>query len=409
MEMNTFHTYTLSNGLRIIQESCPTDIVYCGLLISAGTSHENPEDSGLAHFCEHVTFKGTNRRKAWQIRNCLERVGGDLNAYTNKEETAYYATVQSPDFPRAVDLLTDMVFHSTYPDAELRKETEVIIDEIDSYRDSPAELIYDEFEAMLFRNHPLGRDILGNADRLRTYSTADAMRFTQKYYRPSCATFFVLGNVPFEKTVRLLEKATADITAEKVENPLQPLPEYTAEMRTCKHDTHQAHVLIGNRCYGRSHPLRPALFLLTNIIGGPGMNALLSVSLREKRGLVYTVESSVFHYADTGVWSVYYGCDEEDVEQCRKLVMRTLERMQQKPLSAARLNAAKKQTIGQLLLNQDNFCSRALALGKVYARSGEYRDINAIRERILAVTPEDIQQAACDTFNPDRLSLLIYK
>ena len=198
--MTTFHTTTLSNGLRIIQEPCPTENVYCGILIGAGTRHEDPNDSGLAHFCEHVTFKGTERRKACHIRNCLERIGGDLNAYTNKEETTYYATVQSEHFARAVDILTDIVFHSIYPAAELKKETEVIIDEIDSYRDSPAELIYDEFEAMLFRNHPLGRDILGNAERLRTYSTEDALRFTRKNYVPSNATFYVLG-CPAEKTM----------------------------------------------------------------------------------------------------------------------------------------------------------------------------------------------------------------
>jgi len=406
--MLPYQTHTLSNGLRIIQESCPTNNVYCGILINAGTSHENPEDSGLAHFCEHVTFKGTERRKAWQIRNFLERVGGDLNAYTNKEETAYYAAVQLSDYPRAVELLVDMVFHSTYPDAELRREREVIIDEIDSYRDSPAELIYDEFEAMLFRNHPLGRDILGDAERLRTYSTTDALRFTKKYYRPSNATFFILGNVPFEKTVHLLEKATTGLTTETAEPPSQPLPTYTAEERICKHDTHQAHVLIGNRCYSRSHPLRPALLLLTNIIGGPGMNAMLSVSLREKRGLVYTVESSIFHYVGTGVWSIYFGCDEKNVDICRRLISRTLEKISSQPLSMSRLQAAKKQIIGQLMLNQDNFCSRAIALGKVYARSGQYRDINAIIAQLLKVTPDDILLAARDTFNPDNLTTLIY-
>lgn len=413
--MTTFHTTTLSNGLRIIQEPCPTENVYCGILIGAGTRHEDPNDSGLAHFCEHVTFKGTERRKACHIRNCLERIGGDLNAYTNKEETTYYATVQSEHFARAVDILTDIVFHSIYPAAELKKETEVIIDEIDSYRDSPAELIYDEFEAMLFRNHPLGRDILGNAERLRTYSTEDALRFTRKNYVPSNATFYVLGNVPFEKTVRLIERATADFSPANdgkgafTSCPQQLLPPYQQEDRVSQHDTHQAHVLIGNRCFGRSHAQRPALFLLSNILGGPGMNALLSVDLREKRGLVYTVDCSAFHYSDTGVWSVYFGCDETDVEHCRKRVMHILEQMREKPLSETRLQAAKRQAIGQIMLGQDHFESRALAMGKVYAHSGEHRDIQTLINRLQSVTPSDIQLVAQDIFAPDQLSTLVYK
>src|SRR5574344_515222 len=204
--MKAYHQMTLDNGLSIIPEDCPTDVVYCGLLVNAGTRDEELQDSGLAHFCEHTTFKGTEKRRAWHIRNGLERVGGDLNAYTNKEETVFYACVQKEDFDRAADLLFDIVFHSVYPQAELEKETEVIIDEIDSYNDSPAELIYDEFEEMLFRGHGLGRNILGTADRLRMYKTEDALRFTRRYYCPSNITFFCFGQVNFNHIVTLLKK-----------------------------------------------------------------------------------------------------------------------------------------------------------------------------------------------------------
>ena len=407
--MREFHQTTLANGLRIIQEPCPTGVVYCGLIVGAGTRDEDEADSGLAHFCEHTTFKGTVRRRACHIRNGLERVGGDLNAYTNKEETAYYATVQQEDFARAVDLLCDIVFHSTYPQHELDKEKEVIIDEIDSYRDSPAELIYDEFESMLFRGHALGRDILGQADRLRQYTTDDARRFTGKYYVTGNVTFYVLGNVPFSRVVKLVEKATADVPAASACHAPQPLPDYVPEVRTAHHDTHHAHVMMGNRCYGRMDPRRQALFLLSNLLGGPGMNSLLNVSLREKHGLVYTVDCSSFHYSDSGVWSVYFGCDEDDVERCRSLVLRQLDQLREEPLSTARLNAAKKQTVGQLLLNCDHFGSYAIAMGKAFARYGEHRDVDDTIRKIRALTAEDLMEVARDIFREDRLTTLIYK
>lgn len=407
--MKEFHHTTLPNGLRIIQESSPTGVVYCGLLVDAGTRDEEASDSGMAHFCEHTTFKGTSRRRAWHIRNCLERVGGDLNAYTNKEETTYYATVQAEDFPRAVDILTDIVFHSTYPQKELKKEIEVIIDEIDSYRDSPAELIYDEFEAMLFRGHPLGRDILGNAGRLRQYTTADALRFTGRYYTPANTTFYVLGNIAFDRVVRLVDKATRDLPYKKVVKAPQPLPPYVVEQRVGKHETHQAHVLIGNRSYSRNHPQRLTLQILSNILGGPGMNSLLNVSLREKHGLVYAAESSSFSYNDTGVWAVYFGCDESDVEHCRQLVFQILESLRERPLSESRLRAAKKQMIGQMKLSCDQFESYALALGKTFARSGRHRDVDDIIRRILKITPDDVQSVAREIFDEHRLSTLIYK
>lgn len=363
----------------------------------------------MAHFCEHMTFKGTERRRAWHVRNNLERVGGDLNAFTNKEITVFYATVQKEDFARAVDLLSDIVFHSVYPQTEIDKEVEVIIDEIDSYNDSPAELIYDEFEEMLFRSHGLGRNILGKAERLRQYTTADALRFTRRYYVPNNATFFVLGQVDFDKAVRLVERHTADLQRREVSKPLQPLPPYKAELSTNDRDTHQAHVLMGNRGYSMDHEDRTALFLLNNILGGPGMNSLLNVSLREKRGLVYNAESNTFSYQDSGVWSVYFGCEESKVERCRRLVSRELETLCSSPLNERTLQMAKKQLIGQILIAGDNFESYAIALGKVFALTGHHRDVEAICQRIRAISSADLMRVAQDVFCPDNLTTLIYR
>jgi len=407
--MKEYHHATLGNGLRVIHESCPTGVAYCGLIVNAGTRNESPEDSGLAHFCEHTTFKGTERRKAFHIRNGLERVGGDLNAYTNKEETVFYAMVQKEDFKRAMDLLTDIVFHSVYPQHEIDKEVEVIIDEIDCYRDSPAELIYDEFEEMLFRGHELGRNILGKAERLRQYGTADAKRFTGRYYCPSNVTVFVYADIPFDSILRTIEKMTSSLPSGNPSCSQAPLPLYIPEYRESHHDTHQAHVLIGNRGYSSSHPHRTALFLLNNILGGPGMNSLLNVSLRENHGLVYMVESSAFSYTDAGVWSVYYGCDDSNIDKCRKLVLKQLARLRNTPLTTGRLHAAKKQLIGQILIAGDNFESYALALGKTFAHLGVHRDVDQIIRKIQAVSSEELMEVAQEVFSEDKLTTLIYK
>lgn len=407
--MKEFHQHILPNGLKIIHEPSPTNVVYCGYIVNAGTRDEETNDRGMAHFCEHMTFKGTARRRSWQIRNCLERVGGDLNAFTNKEITVYYATIQREDFPRAANLLSDIVFHSVYPQAEIDKEVEVIIDEIDSYNDSPAELIYDEFEEMLFRGHPLGRNILGNADTLRGYHTADALRFTQRYYIPQNCTFFVLGQVDFHKVVRLLERDTPRASVAMPTPTLTPMPLYQKDIRICDRDTHQAHVLMGNRGCSISSADRTALFLLNNILGGPGMNSLLNVALREKRGLVYTVESTSFSYKDTGVWSVYFGCDESKADRCRRIVERELDSLCQSPLSERTLSMAKKQMIGQLLIAGDNFESYALALGKVFALQNTHRDVDAICASIRALTADDLLRVARKVMNPDNLTTLIYR
>lgn len=274
---------TLSNGLRVIHQSSDSNVVYCGYELNVGTRNEEPGYEGMAHFCEHVSFKGTKRRKSWHISNALESVGGDLNAYTNKEDTVYYAAVLKEHTARAIDLLTDIVFYSTYPQAEIDKEVEVICDEIESYNDSPAELIYDEFENLLFANHALGHNILGTAERVRSFKTADAQHFTQRYYRPENSIFFLYGDVDFKRVVRLLERATSDFAPSKpiIEPALnQPLPPNMPDFIEKNHGTHQAHVMVGTRGYDIHDKRRMSLYLLNNLLGGPGMNARLNLSTR---------------------------------------------------------------------------------------------------------------------------------
>ena len=460
-----YNTHTLDNGLRIIHLPSDSKVVYCGYQINAGTRNEEPGEEGLAHFCEHVTFKGTERRKAWHILNCLESVGGDLNAYTNKEGTVYYSAILKEHIARAVDLLSDIVFHSVYPQAEIDKEVEVICDEIESYNDSPAELIYDEFENILFKDSPLGHNILGTAEQVRSFTTEDALRFTRKLYRPDNAIFFAYGDIDFKKLVKLVGRALADddsgklaeedyhtdfsggtgfagardseitqmsqapqmtqisgdensITTEKSVKSVKSVgpknypsvgEEIAGQTIVMQKNTHQAHVMIGTRAYDVNDDRRMPLYLLNNILGGPGMNAKLNLALREHNGLVYTVESTMVAYGDTGTWSIYFGCDEHDIKRCLRLVRKELDRMMEKPLSDSQLKAAKKQIKGQIGVACDNRENFALDFGKSFLHYGWEKNVDCLYEQVEAITSQQIQDVARELFDKDRLITLIFK
>ena len=446
-----YNTHTLDNGLRIIHLPSDSKVVYCGYQINAGTRNEEPGEEGLAHFCEHVTFKGTERRKAWHILNCLESVGGDLNAYTNKEGTVYYSAILKEHIARAVDLLSDIVFHSVYPQAEIDKEVEVICDEIESYNDSPAELIYDEFENILFKGSPLGHNILGTAEQVRSFTTEDALRFTRKLYRPDNAIFFAYGDIDFKKLVKLVGRALADddsgklaeedchadfadgadfsggtgfagdensITTEKSVSSVKSVgpknypsvgEEIAGQTIVMQKNTHQAHVMIGTRAYDVNDDRRMPLYLLNNILGGPGMNAKLNLALREHNGLVYTVESTMVVYGDTGTWSIYFGCDEHDIKRCLRLVRKELDRMMEKPLSDSQLKAAKKQIKGQIGVACDNRENFALDFGKSFLHYGWEKNVDCLYEQVEAITSQQIQDVARELFDKDRLITLIFK
>lgn len=432
-----YNTYTLDNGLRIIHLPSDSKVVYCGYQINAGTRNEEPGEEGLAHFCEHVTFKGTERRKAWHILNCLESVGGDLNAYTNKEGTVYYSAILKEHIARAVDLLTDIVFHSVYPQAEIDKEVEVICDEIESYNDSPAELIYDEFENIIFKGSPLGHNILGTAEQVRSFKTEDALRFTRKLYRPDNAIFFAYGDIDFKKLVKLLktlnmehgtlnfmnsktsETPTAEMEAGDANHKVQSSKfkvqskevqsKVEGQTIVMQKNTHQAHVMIGTRAYDVNDSRRMPLYLLNNMLGGPGMNAKLNLALREHNGLVYTVESTMVAYGDTGVWSIYFGCDEHDVKRCLRLVRKELDKFMLKPLSEAQLKAAKKQIKGQIGVACDNRENFALDFGKSFLHYGWEKNVDRLYEQVDEITAEQIQAVAQELFDKDRLTTLIFK
>lgn len=406
-------SYTLPCGLRIVFQQANIPVIFCGYVICAGTRNETDDESGMAHFIEHMTFKGTARRKALDVSRYLERVGGDLNAYTTKQETVYHATVMPRHFRRAVDLLTDIVFHSTYEQQEIEREVEVICDEIDSFRDSPADLIFDEFEGLLFPRQPLGRDVLGTKERLRTYTQADARAFADRWYRPEHAVFFVYGNMSYTVMLRwMMEVFEAEgfPAAEPAVVKLpRPRPRIKGVEKTIRRGTHQAHVVIGGPTFAGDDPRRFALSLLNNVLDGPGMSSRLNVALREKAGLVYSVDSYLNSYPDTGFWNVYYACDEADVDRCREIFDKELARLHFEGLGPRQLGEAKMQLCGQLTVAAAYHEDYALRMAKSYAFYNSQRTLDDLCKSIENVTVDEIFDVANEVYDPARLTTLMYR
>lgn len=411
MMKETARTHTFENGLRLIQIPSPTNVAYCGISIDAGTRDEEVGEEGMAHFCEHMMFKGTEKRKAWHIINRMEAVGGDLNAYTNKEETVVYSAFMKEHFERAAELIFDIVFHSTYPQHEIDKECEVIVDEIESYNDTPSDLIFDRFEDLIYEGNSLGHDILGTAENVRRFQTADALKFVKRLYRPEKMVFFVFGDVEFEKAKKVVGKRNASV--DSITSPTSVTREAVQTIHpgtfTEERGTHQAHVMIGRAGYGSEDDKRIALYFLNNILGGPGMNSRLNIALREHKGLVYTVESSLTNYTDTSTWAIYFGCDEEDVEKCQKIVRRELDKLMNEPLTDRQFQAALKQIKGQIGVACDNFENYVLDMAKAYLHYNKFEGMKDTIEHLEKVTPQLLQEVAREMFDEKGLTILIFR
>lgn len=404
------YTWTFDNGLRLIFIPSPTKVVYCGYTVGAGTRDEMPDEQGMAHFIEHMSFKGTEHRSSWHILNRMEAVGGDLNAFTTKEETVYYTACLDRDFERAVELLTDLVFHSVFPPVGMEKELGVILDEIQSYEDTPSDLIFDDFEGLLFKGDALGNNILGNPEQLKCFTQQDALRFVSRHYNPDNMVFFVYGDLSWKKVQKTVsryaecQKARSDFRKTRL-----PLPAYLRREVEMHRDTHQAHVMIGSRGLAGADPDRLALYLLNNILGGPGMNSRLNISLREKRGLVYNVESNSTSYTDTGVFCIYFGCDTDDADKCTELCLKELGRMCRETLTDSALRAARKQLMGQMGVAGDNFESVALGMGKAYLHYGSYQTRDELFRRIESITAGQMLDVARRILDPDTQTVLSYR
>jgi predicted Zn-dependent peptidase len=385
-----------------------TAVTYCGIVINTGSRDEAEHEQGMAHFVEHMLFKGTEKRRSGHIINRLENVGGELNAFTSKEETVVYATVLTAYTERAMELISDIVLHSTFPQKEIDKEVVIIIDEIQSYNDSPSELIYDDFEEQLFKHHSIGHNILGQSELLLQFKTEDAREFVKKHYLPEEMVFFVLGDIDFKQLVRWAEKhfTTSNTTGN---HAVRTAPvSYSPTQTVITKNTHQVHFILGNRAYDLHHPKRMGMYLLNNILGGPGMNSLLNLSLREKSGLVYNVDSSFQPFTDTGAWYVYFGCDPENAARCEQLVMTELEKLRSKPFSDNTLKKYKLQLMGQMAIATEHKENLALSFGKSYLRYGKIDDINTINKKIESITRNQLQDIANEVFDTCQLSVLKY-
>jgi predicted Zn-dependent peptidase len=403
-------SFSLSNGLRIIYSPADSPVSYCGFAVNAGTRDEDSRQFGLAHFVEHALFKGTKKRKSWHILNRMENVGGELNAYTTKEETFLYSICLAEDIERAAELLSDLVFNSQFPESEIEKEREVVIDEINSYRDNPSELIFDEFENILFKGHEIGHSILGEEATLNTFSSAYCREFVNEFYHPENMVFFVYGKIPFNKITRLANKYFTEkrISSNPGKSRTTPGIIPSIKEKTDK-ELHQAHVIIGGRGYGLHDKQRTGLYLLNNMLGGPGMNSRLNLSLREKHGLVYTVDSGVTSFSDSGVFSIYFGCDHESEEKCIKLTYKELKKFREVKLSTSQLHAAVKQLKGQLGVSSDHKENIALGMGKSFLHFNKYESLPEVYQKIDALTASQLGEIANEIFDEQTLFQLIFK
>lgn len=406
--MINYYTHTLQNGLRIVHKPLESNVSYCGFIVNAGTRDEEKDEYGMAHFVEHMLFKGSEKRRSYHIINRMENVGGELNAYTNKEETVVYSAFLEEHFQRAFELMSDITFHSIFPPHEIEKEIDIIIDEIHSYEDSPSDLIYDEFENLMFSGSQIGHNILGEPEQLLTFDRGKAIKFITNHYQPQNVVFFSLGKTNFKRVVYYAEKYLSDLRfSTQLNNRIVPDIVESVKKVTEK-DTSQGHVLLGFPSYSLYDTKRRVLNLLNNILGGPGMNSRLNISLREKKGYVYNVDSSVTAYTDAGMLSIYFGCDKKNIEKCQTLVFKELRKMRNEKLTTLQLHAAKKQLMGQIGVMRDNHESLALSLGKNFLHHNHFNTLEEAFERIELISSEQIQDVANEIFDENQLFSLIY-
>ncbi|MDR0682236.1 MAG: insulinase family protein [Dysgonamonadaceae bacterium] len=402
-------SHEFPNGLRIVYLPSVSSVSYCGFAINAGARDENPQQSGLAHFVEHLLFKGTLKRKAWHILNRMENVGGELNAYTTKEETFLYSVCLSEDTGRAMELLADLVFHSQFPETEIEKEREVIFDEINSYEDNPSELIFDEFENLLFKGNEIGHNILGEKETLNSFTTGSCREFVDSFYHPGNMIFFFYGKTSFKQIIRLADKYFTEKKSLFSPSKKRTSPEIIPPVKEkIEKKLHQTHVIIGGKGYSYHHKQRMGLYLLNNILGGPGMNSRLNISLREKRGLVYTVESNLISYGDTGFFNIYLGCDPKLENKCIRIVYSELKKLREAGLTASQLNAAVKQLKGQLGIASENKENIALKTGKSFLHLNQCDNLAETYKKIDAITSLQLLEIANEIYDEQKLFQLIY-
>lgn len=404
-----YQTHTLGNGLKLIHQRTPSKAAYCGLIINTGSRDEEECEAGVAHFIEHLIFKGTGKRKAFHILSRMEDVGGELNAYTTKEDTCLYASFLPKDYERALELFSDVIFHSVFPEKEIEKEKEVVIDEINSYKDTPGEWIFDDFEEMVFRGESIGRNILGREEGIRNLTRERLLGFVRRNYKPQRMVISSVGDIPFERFVRLAERYFGSVPGDDTLTERIKPGGYAPQYAEVQKGTFQTHCVIGTVAYSYREEKRLPLSMLVDILGGSGMNSRLNLNIREKHGLAYNVEAAYTPYSDTGLFSVYFGCDAADLDKCLRLCKRELEALYREPLGLMQLQKARMQAIGRLTLSADNYENTMLANGKSFLVYGKVEGMRSLCERIVGIRTEQLQEVAKEIFDIDRQSVLIYK
>ena len=405
MQLNT---HTFKNGIRIIHYQISSKIAHCGLLINTGSSDEEISEHGMAHFIEHLVFKGTKKRKAYHIINRLEVVGGEINAYTGKEETCIYSSFMKEDFERSLELISDMAFNSVFPEKEVSREKDIIIDEIKSYRDNPSEQIFDDFEELVFKGDPIGRNILGTPPKIKRFTRENIIEFMSRNYCTDQMVFTSVGDLDFQKVLKLAEKHLGNIPENRRYKTRSAAFDYQRISKTVRKRTYQAHCIIGNRAFDLNDNRRMIMVLLNNILGGPGMSARLNIALREKSGCAYNVESHFTPYSSTGVFAVYFGTDKEKLSKCRHLAHLEFARLRDIPLTQVQLKRMKRQLTGQLTISWENMENLMLAIGKSYMLFGRVDSMEEIYQKIEQITSEQLQEVANIILHPDQLSELVY-
>ncbi|MDT8401428.1 MAG: pitrilysin family protein [Bacteroidales bacterium] len=405
--MNLLH-HTLPNGIRLVHKTVPNMIAHAGVIINTGSRDEKEEEHGMAHFVEHMLFKGTGRRKTYHILSSLEDRGGELNAYTTKEETAIYGSFLKHDYNKAFDIISDVLFNSIFPEKEILKEKEVIIEEINSYRDTPSELIFDDFEEMIFEGAPIGRNILGSEKSLHNFNRSMIHDFMNNNYNPSGMVVCSIGNIREKQLIKLFEKYFSDIPAKQTIRDRTAFTTYKPKHKTLGKNTWQDHCIIGNIAYNVRDKKRLALFLLNNILGGQGMNSRLNLSLREKKGFAYNVESNYTPYCDSGVFLIYFGTDEKNRQKSIGIAMKELKRLRDQRLGRTQLQKAKNQIKGNIARGREIHENLMLAMGKNILLFDRMESTESLYEKIDLLSPSDLLEIANEVFSENLLSTLIY-
>ena len=403
-----YQVHSLQNGIRVLHKPTPSNISHACIIINAGSRDEGDSKDGLAHFIEHLLFKKTEKRNTNQILNRLELVGADLNAYTTKEYTCVHASFLKPHLERSLDLFEDIVFHSVFPEEEMVKEKEVILDEISSYHDQPDEAINDDFEDLLFEGHTLGRNILGTSESVQGFTQKDIHDFIRLNYRTDEIIIGVCGDYDFKNVIRVVEKLFEKITPNKKERKRTPINNYSSKQLRFSKPINQSHCVMGNRSYAMHHPDKVGFLLLNNILGGTGMSSRLNLEIREKYGIAYTIESNYTPMSDTGIFSIYLGTDAEKMPRALKLVERELKKLRDQRLGPLQLHQAKQKFIGQIALGEENRMGLIISMSKSLLDYGKVDSLEEVFGKINSVSSSQLLSIANQMFDPCSLSRLIF-